>query len=68
MADKHEDIQPEMNRDTTPHLDVSKEPQTMSMKHGEKGDARHETAEQGKEQGSTGEAEAGNKTSLLWND
>lgn len=69
MADELDNIQPEMNRDTTPHLDVSKEPQTMSMKHREKGDAIDAPARLDKDRDAPkGDEEAGNKTSLLWGD
>lgn len=61
MAD---DIQPKMDRSTEPRLDVSKEPQTMSMQHRKKGDARLD--KEGEKP--SGDEEAGNKTSLLWND
>lgn len=62
------DEAPKMTPSTKPRLDVSKEPQTISMQHQEKGDAKDPTAKQGKDQSSTGEAEAGNKTSLTWNE
>lgn len=69
MTDDLKDIQPKMDRDTTPHLDVSKEPQTMSMQHQKKGDAIEAPARLDKEENPpTGDEEAGNKTSLLWND
>ncbi|PAX08221.1 hypothetical protein [Sphingomonas lenta] len=65
MADENlEDIQPKMDRDTTPRLDVSKEPQTMSMQHRDGGDARLDKDERQP----TADEEAGNKTSLLWNE
>lgn len=57
-----------MARTTEPHLDVSKEPQTLSMQHQEKGDAKDPTAKQGKDQDAPDDKEAGNKTSLLWNE
>ena len=63
MADELEDIQPEMNRSTEPRLDVGKEPQTMSMRHREKGDARLD-----EERSAPDGDEAGNKTSLLWSE
>lgn len=57
------------DRTTEPHLDVSKEPQTLSMQHREAGDARDPSAKQGKDrEGPTGDEEAGNKTSLLRNE
>ena len=59
-----EDIQPEMNRSTEPRLDVSKEPQTMSMKHRDAGDARLDEERPAPDGGE----EAGNKTSFLWNE
>ena len=59
-----DDVQPDMNRDTTPHLDVSKEPQTMSMQNEEEGDARLDR----KRDAPKGDEEAGNKTSFLWNE
>lgn len=65
MADKDlEDIQPRMNQSTEPRLDVDKEPQTMSMQHRDGGDARLDKDETKP----AGDEEAGNKTSLLWNE
>ena len=64
MADDLDDIQPKMDKSTEPRLDVSKEPQTMSMQHRSPGDARlDEDAAKPK-----GDEEAGNKTSLTWNE
>lgn len=59
-----DEIQPEMNRSTEPRLDVSKEPQTMSMQHRDAGDARLNKKASAPE----GDEEAGNKTSFLWNE
>ncbi|HEX8388044.1 MAG TPA: hypothetical protein VF636_03420 [Sphingomonas sp.] len=64
MAENLDDIQPKMDKSTEPRLDVSKEPQTMSMQHHEKGDARLDQASEAPE----GDEETGNKTSLLWNE
>lgn len=69
MTEKLDDIQPEMNRSTEPRLDVSKEPQTMSMRHQEKGDAIDAPARLDAERDAPrGDEEAGNKTSFLWNE
>lgn len=68
MAEDLEDIQPKMNTSTEPRLDVSKEPQTMSMQHREKGDAKDAPARLDKDrEAPKGDEEAGNKTSFLWN-
>lgn len=64
MAEDLDDIQPKMDRSTEPRLDVSKEPQTMSMQHRDAGDARLDEDAPNPD----GDEEAGNKTSLLWND
>ena len=63
MADT-DDIQPKMDKSTEPRLDVDKEPQTMSMQHREPGDARLDKDAKKP----AGNEEAGNKTSLLWNE
>jgi hypothetical protein len=68
--DKYDDIQPDMNKDTTPHLDVSREPQTMSMLHESAEEAKKPGAklDKGREGEEDKDAEAGNKTSLTWNE
>ena len=69
MTEKLEDIQPKMDRSTEPRLDVSKEPQTMSMQHQAKGDAIDAPARlDGEQDAPKGDEEAGNKTSFLWNE
>jgi hypothetical protein len=50
---------------TEPHLDVSEEPQTLSMQHQPEGDAIKATAKQGKDQAPP-EDDGGRKSSLLW--
>ena len=63
----YEDIQPDMDKSTKPRLDVSKEPQTMSMQHLKKGDAIDAPATLDKEQ-SAADDDGGRKTSLLFGD
>ncbi|HEX8383321.1 MAG TPA: hypothetical protein VF592_08100 [Sphingomonas sp.] len=61
----NDDIQPKMNKTTEPHLDVSKEPQTMSMQHLKKGDAIDAPATLDKEQDAS-QDDGGRKSSLLF--
>ena len=67
MSDQNEDIQPKMDRSTEPRLDVSKEPQTMSMQHLKKGDAVDAPATLDKEQAPP-QDDGGRKTSFMGND
>jgi hypothetical protein len=53
--------------DTKPHLDVSKEPQTLSMEHQKEGDGKKPSDRLDQDQAPP-EDDGGRKTSFTWNE